>query len=194
MIPSSSLLEDCKKGDRKAQYQLFKACFPVLMGVCSRYSTDREVAQAGMNEAFLRVLTNLKGYKPEIPFEPWIKRIAINVMIDEFRKSRKVRELIEYRDFSDSIFEDPLIDEAALDADEQVVKPEELEALIMRLPPISQKVFNLYVVDDFKHHEISEMLDISIGTSKWHLSSGRKKLREWILELINSRSSINKLI
>ncbi|MBR9920522.1 MAG: RNA polymerase sigma factor [Bacteroidetes bacterium] len=193
MNPSPTLLKDCRKGDRKAQYQLFKTCFPVLMGVCSRYAQDQEWAKSGMNEAFLRILNNLKRYDTGVPFEAWIRRIAINVMIDEFRKSRKVRELIEYRDFSEANFEET-VSESPFDDGGESVPPEELEQLIQMLPPVSQKVFNLFVIDGFSHPEIAKLLDVSVGTSKWHLSSARKKLREWVTDLINDRPTVNKTI
>ena len=57
---------------------------------------------------------------------------------------------------------------------------EELENMIKRLPPVSQKVFNLFAIDGFSHKEIGTMLGISDGTSKWHLSFSRKKLKEFI--------------
>jgi len=57
---------------------------------------------------------------------------------------------------------------------------EELGNMIKRLPPVSQKVFNLFAIDGYSHKEIGIMMDISDGTSKWHLSFARKKLRELI--------------
>jgi len=55
--------------------------------------------------------------------------------------------------------------------------------MITKLPPATQQVFNLYFIDGFKHKEISEMLDISEGTSKWHLSAAREKLKKMLEEL-----------
>ena len=175
------LLQDCKNGDRKAQYQLYRHCFALLMGVCYRYKNQEEDAAALMNAGFLKILTNLDKYKPEIPFEAWAKRIMINTIIDEFRKNRKVRELIEYKDFSETDDFEAFID---FNKAAEAFDAEELENLIKKLPPVSQKVFNLYAIDGYKHQEISELLDISEGTSKWHLSFARKKLQEMLGDLM----------
>ncbi|MFT4759983.1 MAG: RNA polymerase sigma factor (sigma-70 family) [Paraglaciecola sp.] len=177
------LLQDCKAGKRKAQYQLYRECFPYLMGVCYRYQKNEVDAAAILNAGFLKILTNLDKYRPEVPFEAWSKRIVINTIIDEFRKNRKVRELIDYKDFSETDSFEELINfnEAA-----EQFEAEELESLIKKLPPVSQKVFNLYAIDGYKHKEISALLAISEGTSKWHLSFARKKLQEMLGEMMKS--------
>ncbi len=176
------------RGDRKAEYQLYRSCFPVLIGVCMRYKQNRDDAVAILNVGFLKILKGLGNYESTVPFEAWIRRIMINAIIDEFRRDRKVRELIEYKDFTAN----PEAEYEQLDfnkADQQF-DAEQLEALISRLPPMSQKVFNLFAIDGYSHMEIGEMLGISSGTSKWHLSFARKKLQEMMRELINSTKVI----
>ena len=67
---------------------------------------------------------------------------------------------------------------------------EDLERMIRDLPEMSQKVFNLYIVDGYNHKEIGEMLHISEGTSKWHLFTARKTLKETILQITNRVASV----
>ena len=67
---------------------------------------------------------------------------------------------------------------------------EEIELLIQQLPPMSQKVFNLYAIDGYTHKEVGEMLGISDGTSKWHLSFARKKLKEMIEQRVGSANAM----
>jgi len=55
---------------------------------------------------------------------------------------------------------------------------------------VSQKVFNLYAIDGYKHREIAKMLGMSVGTSKWHLGFARKKLQEMMQQIINSSKVI----
>ena len=111
----------------------------------------------------------------------------INVIIDDFRKNRKVRELIEHTDFTDYDKNTELIDFNLAD---QLFDAEQLEGFIKKLPPVSQKVFNLYAIDGYSHKEIAAMLGISDGTSKWHLSSGRKKIKEMMHKAINASKVI----
>ena len=82
----TTLLQACRKNDRKAQSQLYKSCFGLLMSVCIRYKNDEAEARAVLNQGFLKILTNLDKYDSKIPFEAWIRRIMINTIIDEFRK------------------------------------------------------------------------------------------------------------
>ena len=181
------LVKACKKGDRKAQYQLFKRCFPVLMGVCTRYRRDRHEAESMVNSGFLKILSNLDKYTTKVPFEAWIRRIMINTLIDDFRKQKKYQETFEHRDFTEPIHDGNLIDFNEAD---QNFDAEQLLQMIETLPPMSQKVFNLFAIDGFSHKEIAKMLGISEGTSKWHTNFARSKLQEQILAQLKSTKII----
>jgi RNA polymerase sigma-70 factor (ECF subfamily) len=181
------LIRDCIKKDRKAQFMLYKQCHYLLMPVCLRYQSDADNAASMLNVGFMKILDKLDTYSKDKPFEAWAKRIMINTLIDDFRKQRKVKELIEYTDFSDHTPTEVSID--FNEADKQF-DAQQLERMIQQLPPMSQKVFNLYALDGYKHLEIAAMLQISEGTSKWHLSSARKKLQEMIKSAMNSSKVI----
>lgn len=185
---SPALLKDCQRGDRRAQFQLYRSCFDVLMGICRRYSTDDAEASEWINLGFLKILTQLGKYRPEVPFSAWIRRIMINTVIDEFRRNRKVTELIETKDFSESPSRELPIDWNAAD---RQFDAEALEALIRTLPPMSRKVFNLFAIDGYSHAEIAQLLNISEGTSKWHLSSARKRIQELIHGQMNALKPIS---
>ncbi len=179
MTIDPQLLKDAAKGDRRAQYQLYQRCAGVLMGVCSRYRRSEEEAVAVMNEGFLKIIQNLDKYKRDTPFEAWIRRTMINTLIDDFRKNRRVNELIENHDFTDTANQDGLVDFNTADLHFDAAQ---LEAMIRKLPPMSMKVFNLYAIDGYSHAEIAEMLGISDGTSKWHLSFARQRLKELLVK------------
>ncbi len=183
------LLKDCQRGDRKAQFQLYRSCYNVLMGVCVRYQKNQEEAKAVLNLGFLKILNNLDKYSFKAPFFAWIRRIMINTIIDEFRKNRKVKELIEYQDFTETNDASHLID---FNEAEKQFDAEQLEVLIRRLPTVSQKVFNLFAIDGYSHKEIGKMLNISDGTSKWHLSFARKKLQEMMRKLMETEERVIK--
>lgn len=174
------LITACINHERKAEYELYKITYSYLMGVCFRYTNSREDAEEKLNIGFLKILRNLDKYKPEIPFKTWIRKVMINILIDEFRKEKKHKENIEYveeyyesRDYADQ--------NAAISK----MNVEQIHALIMKLPPMSQKVFNLYIIDGFSHKEIAEMLSMSEGTSKWHLNFSRGKLKDMITNLVS---------
>jgi RNA polymerase sigma-70 factor (ECF subfamily) len=174
MNVDATLLKACRQNNQKAQSQLYRSCFSVLMSICIRYKSDEAEARAVLNQGFLKILTNLDKYNSNIPFEAWIRRIMINTIIDEFRKYKKHKERVQYTDF---IANDTFDNRVDFNEADQMFDAEAIEYFIKQLPEVAQKVFNLYVIDGYSHREIGEMLDISEGNSKWHLSSARKRLR-----------------
>ena len=177
MTITPELLHAAREGDRKAQFQLSRHCYPVLLAVCYRYRREESEAVAALNDGFLKILQNLHRYSPDAPFEAWIRRIQINTLIDLFRREAKWRETML---LSEKL--EQASDEGAVDWNEadRRFDREHLEGLIHRLPPVSRQVFNLFTLDGFSHAEIGAMLDISEGTSKWHVSFARNQLRSWI--------------
>ena len=174
------LLQAAHKGDRKAQYALYRVCFPVLMAVCMRYRRDEQDAASALNMGFLKIINNLDRYRrEEVPFEAWIRRIMINTAIDEFRREKKWRELTVFTDELERTHPEEPIEWGEA---EKRIDVQHLEALMRRLPPMTQQVFNLFALDGFSHKEISDMLGMSEGTSKWHVNAARQKLQRWIAE------------
>ena len=178
------LLLDCRKGDRRAQARLYRTCFPVLMAVCLRYERNEADAASVLNLSFLKILRHLDRYEVSVPFEAWTRRIVINTIIDEFRKNREVRELIQNVDFNAPAA--PSGDRVEWSLAEAQFEAEQLEQLVQQLPAVSRKVFNLFAIDGYSHGEIAELLGISVNTSKWHLSFARRRLRE-LLQPTTSR-------
>lgn len=182
MKPTAHLLKQCRKGRREAQSRLYRDCFPLLMGVCLRYVSNRDDAAAALNLGFYKILENLHRYSERIPFEAWARRIMINTLIDEYRRQRKYKETIIPTDWEESAWEGEQVD---YNLAEQQLEVEEIEALIRKLPDMTRQVFNLYVLDGYTHKEIAEQARISIGTSKWHLSHARSRMKEMLKEYMN---------
>lgn len=153
----------------------------MLMSVCLRYQRNKEDAEFMLNQVFHKILINLERYDAKVPFEAWIRRIAINTCIDQFRKES--RSKLDYHEEPMDMAPITVMDYNEAD---KKFDAEELELMIKQLPPVSQKVFNLYVVDGFNHREIGEKLDMSEGTSKWHLSNARKKLKSLLIKMMNN--------
>lgn len=176
------LIALCIRQDRKAEYELYRISYSYLMSICMRYSKDRDSASESLNMGYMKILTNLKSYKPEIPFKSWIRRIMINTLIDEYRKNRRENEKVKYVDhyFDSSSYSE--VNEAL-----GKINIQQIYEQINKLPEATKNVFNLFVIDGFSHKEIAEMLDISEGTSKWHLNAARQKLKEEIENTVFTR-------
>lgn len=179
------LINDCIGRDRKAEYELYKLTYSYLMSICIRYTRNENTAREVLNIGYLRILTNLEKYKPEVPFKAWIRRVMINTLINEYKKEKKHYDNVEY-------VEDYFDTDKYADINEAITKinADQIYAFIAQLPPASQQVFNLYFIDGYKHKEIAGMLEISEGTSKWHLNSAREKLKE----LLKKNNLLAKII
>lgn len=182
------LINSCIKQNREAQFELYELCFGVLMSVCMRYMKNEEDARAQVNYGFLKILSNLDKYKLAIPFEAWIRRIMINAIIDDYRKQKR------YKNNTSLPGEDQVLDWAnnhtVLNEGEASIIVEDIYKLIRKLPPVTGQVFNLYVIDGYKHQEIAKLLDMKEGTSKWHLSEARRKLRAMILKELEEEAEL----
>jgi len=166
------LIQLCIKHDRKAEYDLYKQIYSYLMSICVRYSRDTDTANESLNLGYLKILTNLQSYKPEVPFKAWIRRVMVNTLIDEYRKNKRQKEHVTYVEeyYDNSDYSE--VNEAL-----SKISCEQIHKLINELPNATKEVFNLYVIDGYTHKEIGGLLGISEGTSKWHLSEARQKLK-----------------
>lgn len=169
------LIALCIKQDRKAEYELYKISYSFLLSICVRYTRDLDTAKENLNLGYLKILRNLEAYSPDVPFHMWMRKLMINTLIDEYRRNKIERETITYVDnyYDNNDFSD--VNEALSRMSYQQILDE-----INKLPEATRKVFNLFAIDGFSHKEIAEILDISEGTSKWHLSEARLKLKESI--------------
>ncbi len=162
------LIQHCKKGDLKAQEELFRLFSPKLFAVSLKYSRNYQEAEDNLQDAFITIYQKIGQFKHKGSFEGWLKRITINTALQRYRQQ--------------SVFS--LVNEGNLEQPETVHLREEnvsldfLLELIQGLPNRYRLVFNLYVLDGYSHKEIAKMLEISVGTSKSNLARARKNLRE----------------
>ena len=162
------LLEACRKGERKAQKELYQRMSPVLMGICKRYLKRKEDAEEALGNAFLKIYLSLSQYNGSGSFEGWMKKVAVRTCLDFLRAKSSPFDL----DWEHEIAEEPV----GLDDEEYLL------FLVGQLPVGYRTVFNLYAIEGYKHLEISELLNISEGTSKSQLSKARRILKEHILK------------
>jgi RNA polymerase sigma factor (sigma-70 family) len=179
MIIQPNLIKDCINRDRRAEYELYKTLYSYLMSICYRYTHQKEMAEEMLNIGYLKILTHLEKYDEKQPFKAWVRRIMVNTLIDEYRKNKSLKNKISYvEEYYDT--EEYSETNSAL----QKLNASEILLMIEKLPKASAQVFNLFAIDGFSHKEIAEMLEISEGTSKWHLNYARQKLKDLINETV----------
>ena len=166
------LIAGCLIGKRSAQEQLYERFYHAMIAICMRYTKNKEDAMEVLNDGFVKVFKNIQRFdRAKASLYTWMRTIMINTAIGFLRRQRLVFEELDLTEEEEPAIENAVVQKA--DADE-------LLALIRRLPPATQTVFTLFTVDGYGHQEIAAMLGISEGTSKWHLSDARKKLKQFI--------------
>lgn len=168
---TQALIERCARGEPKAQSELYRLLHPTMIAICTRYERNRQDAAAVMNQGFLKILQNIGRIPRGVPFDPWMRRIVINSVIDAFRRDRARREMETLDPPSENGFH------AEVNGFLREMEAEAFNALLQQLPPVSRHVFNLFAIDGWSHAEIAEALDISEGTSKWHVNNARNLLK-----------------
>ncbi len=137
-----------------------------------RYLKKRDEAEDAMIQSFFRIMNNINSYSGKGSFEGWMRRIAINECLMAIRKKKML--LIDIDNAKQLEYNDLSI--------EQVLEYQELLEVLDELPIGYRTVFNLYVIEGYKHREIAEKLEISINTSKSQLILARKRLAEIIIK------------
>jgi RNA polymerase sigma factor (sigma-70 family) len=179
---TSDIIKLCVRDDRKAINLLYEYGFRMLMPICFRYNHNEEDARASFNAGFIKILKGMKKIDGEVNFDAWAKRIMVNSLIDEYRKNKKYNSRIVR---SDSESELDYYSTGQSNEAESNLGCENIMMLVKELPATTGHVFNLYVIDGYSHKEIADQLEMSEGTSKWHLSTARKMLREKLDRLEN---------
>jgi RNA polymerase sigma factor (sigma-70 family) len=158
----------CKKGERQAQNLLYQAFYAWAWKICIRYNDNEEDAKTCLQEGFLKALTKIHQYNDDKSFEAWIKKIFVNVCIDQFRK-------VKTENTTEELFDSSSSEEVAFALIQADV--EHLLNLIQTLPPTEQFIFNMYAIEGYKYDEIAEMLQLHVVTVKVNMNSARTRLK-----------------
>ena len=165
----NDLIQACIRKERWAQKLLYEDHYSKMMGVCLRYSNNRDDALDILHEGFIKVFKNISKYKPGTSLHSWIRRIMVNTSIDFYRKSIRRR--------TEDLEQAYQVSSPNADAISQCTEKEILAA-VQSLSPAYRAVFNLYVIEGYSHKEIAGILNITESTSRSNLVKARIKLKE----------------
>ena len=169
------IIKKCGSGDVRAQAKLYELFAPKMFGVCLRYTKDDTEAEDNLQEGFIKVFTYIGKFRHEGSFEGWMRRIMVNVSLGKYRKQHLMYPVEDVGIYeSHNYYTDDIMDK---------ISAQELIELIQELTPRYRMVFNLYVLEGMNHQEISEEMNISVGTSKSNLARAREILKRKVKEL-----------
>jgi len=166
------IIDRCKQGDSKAQFQLYKLYYKSMYSVTLRIVNNETEAEDVMQEAFLKALQKIDTYKGEVSFGAWLKKIVVNRSLDVLKKRKVVFEEINERKHD---LEDYKMDSKEVDINK-------IKDAINRLPDGYRVVLSLYLIEGYDHEEISQILDISNSASRTQYMRAKNKLRDYLKE------------
>lgn len=165
------IVEACKRGSRKAQYQLYQLYHQAMYNICLRMLGNETDAEDLLQNSFIDVFTKLHYFRFESSIGAWIKRIVINNCINFLKKKKlKVVELGE-RDIPATMPDEK--DWSTIN-----LSVEGINQAIKLLPEGYRVVLSLYLLEGYDHNEIGDILGISPSTSKSQYSRAKKKLKQ----------------
>ena len=174
------IIEKCKRKERKAQNILFHKYAPLFKSICMRYMKNEVDAEDALVKGFYKIFINIKSYRGTGSFEGWMKRIIINECLMLLRKNHNFYLTIPIEEESG--------EHMKIEVEDRLTY-EEILKLLEELPTGYRTVFNMYLIEGYKHREIGDRLGISINTSKSQLILARKKMQKLIKKKLNIKSA-----
>ncbi|NQU53626.1 MAG: sigma-70 family RNA polymerase sigma factor [Bacteroidetes bacterium] len=161
------IIDQCKEGSQKAQFQLYKLYYKAMYSVCIRIVNNDMEAEDVMQEAFLSAFKKMDTYKGEVSFGAWLKKIVVNRSLDCLKKRKVQFEEVNERTVQISDYQ-----MGTKEVDVQMIKN-----AIQDLPDGYRVVLSLYLIEGYDHDEISQILGISNSSSRTQLLRAKNKLK-----------------
>jgi len=172
------ILSKIKKGDRNAQKDLYEFYAPTFLAVCRRYLKKQDEAEDALLKGFFKIFSKINFYKEKGSFEGWMRKIIINECLMQLRQNKNFHLSLD-QSFHEIETKEDIISE---------IDYKSLLKILDHLPTGYRTVFNMFIIEGYKHREIAEKLDISINTSKSQLIQAKKKLRQIIKKKLTYKS------
>lgn len=172
----AELVEACKQGDRLAQFRLYKLYSRAMFNICTRILGDQATAEDALQEAFISAFKKLHTFEGRATFGAWLKRIVVNKCLSVISRKKM---------FTESLDDNMEFVEEAEEAGglvESDLNDKTIHEAIKNLPKGCRIIFTLYQLEGYDHQEISEILEVSVSTSKSQYHRAKKLLKEQLQE------------
>jgi len=167
-LSEQDLIKGCIRNDRRMQEVLYRQYCSSMLVLCRSYAKNEEDAVEVLQDGFLKIFQQLSRFdSSKAALYTWMRTIMIRTAIDFLRRQNKKQVAMEWKEEHD-----PTIGAEAFER----ISAQQILHLLQHLSATTRAVFNLYITEGYNHREIGELLKISDGTSKWHLSEARKYL------------------
>ncbi len=175
------LISQCRIGNERARYQIYKLYVKAMYNIATRMSGNKADADDIIQDAFIKAFTEIGKLKNDDAFGGWLKRIVINKCLD-LKKKRK-HLFIEERIDKQAVGEIP---EEEFDS---TVRERLVHKTIKKLPDGAREILVLRALEGYRHAEIAEMLGITESTSKTQFFRAKQLFVKWVKKELNERES-----
>lgn len=185
MINETEITDQCKRGDNIARKKLYETYAEKMMGICFRYTGDKEVAQDLLHDGFIKVFTSIDSfsYRGDGSLRAWMSRVFINTALEYLRKNDVMRHSTPLEDYQEKDF----FSEAE---DLSPVPTDVLMNFVLELPIGYRTIFNMYVFDEMPHKEIAKNLNIQEGSSRSQLARAKTLLQKKVKKYIDENNKV----
>lgn len=139
------------------------------MSICLRYADNRDEASLILNDGFMKIFSNIKQFDLTRPLKPWLRKIMVNTSINHYKEKQRIIQSEEIEQGEHESENENII---------AGISYQEIIGMLHKLSPAYRTVFNLYVIEGYKHEEIAKMLGITVGTSKSNLFKAKDQLKK----------------
>jgi len=168
-----------KEQDRRGHKALYEMFSAKMLAIANSYVNNIHDAEDILMNSFFTCFSKIDDCREWKSFQFWLRKIVVNNSINFIRKSKNIL----YTDVE--VEEIGNVDQSW---DEEEMEDLNMEEIFSAMPDGYRLIFNLYVFEEKKHHEIAEILNISEGTSKSQLSKSKK----WIVDFLKKRKDEKK--
>lgn len=171
---SIALIQACIAKDRAAQKQLYTKLLPYLNAICRRYLYHQDHIEDVLQESFIAIFKNLPQYDlNRASFKTWATKITINKCLKQNLKQRNTKDPTAEDELMEQVVQTTVIEE---------LTNEEVLSWLKKMPDTYYQVFNLYVIEEYTHNEIAELLKIDVSLSRKRLS----RARDWVKKTLGA--------
>lgn len=169
-----------KKQDRRGQKALYEMFSAKMLAIANSYVNNLHDAEDILMNSFFTCFSKIEECREWKSFQFWLRKIVVNNSINFIRKNRNI------------LYTDVEISEIGNVEEDWEEEMEELnmEEIFSKMPDGYRLIFNLYVFEEKKHHEIAEILNISEGTSKSQLSKSKKWITDFLKQKQNEKQYV----
>lgn len=185
----SQLISACKKQDRKAQKELYELYGPKMMAVCLRYTNDDDAARDLLHDGFIQVFTQIGSFSGRGSFEGWIKRVFVNLALNNFRRENNEKKMMESLSYYQMLDTDNYDDDFFEFTN---ISKEHLLRTIRELPPGYRAVLNLFVFEEMTHKEIGKTLGINEAASRSQYARAKAFLQKKLMPMLKKDFPLRK--